>query len=129
MQIWKISCRAKIFDRYKDALYKKSVRFRNQCYEDCMEINLWRLYVKYVRRENIFPDALYLSMLQVRSDHHGFPVGVSERSYTREGENHALCYYNRTIIGTNARRYTCTRVCTRVRNTAHRHHRARSFAM
>lgn len=38
-------------------------------------------------------------------------------------ERAALCYYNRTIIDTDARWYTCARV----RNTAHR--RARSFPL
>lgn len=35
--------------------------------------------VREIRRENVFPDALYLSVLKVRSDHHGFPAISSWR--------------------------------------------------
>lgn len=58
---------------------------------------------------------MYPPVLQVQSDHRGFPAAARRRFWMSARVRAALCYYNRTIIGTDARRYTCVHACMHAR--------------
>jgi len=84
-------------------------------------------YARYARRENVFPDACIRRCFEpLRPPRLPDDDGASAFLNARA----VLCYYNRTIIGTDARGHAPACVCARAHTkyTAHRG-RACSFAM